>query len=77
MQAEIDKIIYRGHPKLNSWRFIQSVAVTFMPGDAKACSKAAIPAPDEDTSDLRLVGEKAWKDFGEFVEYECREEEGG
>ena len=73
VQAEIDKIIYRGHPKPNSWRFIQSVAVTFMPGDPKACSKAAVPEPDEDTSDLQLIGDKVWKDFGEFIEYECRE----
>ena len=53
-------------------RFIQTVAVTFMPGDAKACSANAIPVPDEDTSDLELIGDPTWKDFGEYIEYECK-----
>ena len=55
-------------------RFIQTVAVTFMPGDAKACSAAAIPEPDDpdDPDALELIGDKTWKDFGEYIEYECK-----
>ena len=51
-------------------RFIQTVAVTFMPGDPKACSANAIPDP-EDSSDLQLIGNRQWRDFGEYIEYEC------
>ena len=43
-----------------------------MPGDAKACSAAAIPVPDEDLDGLELIGDPTWKDFGEYIEYECK-----
>ena len=67
---QLDKLIYRNNPKPNSWRFIQTVAFTFMPGNPKACSANAIPYPEKGKSDLQLI-EKTHKEFGQHIEYKC------